>query len=78
MNRLHIRLYNQNHAAEFVSALNNWTDRFILENEDGLYRVNAKSIIGVLYFCADHNADCYLVNLTSAGYYPDGVMKFRV
>ena len=77
-NRLHIRIFNQDHVAEFVSALNLWTDKFILESEDGMYRVNAKSVIGVLYFSSQHNADTYLVNLTSAGYYPDGVMKFRV
>ena len=78
MDRLHVRLYNQNHAAEFVSALNTWEDKFILESEDGMYRVNAKSIMGLLYFATEHNADMYLVNLTSNGYYPEGVMKFRV
>lgn len=77
MNRLRIRILSQNDVVSLVNSLNTWTDKFILESEDGTYRVNAKSVLGVLYFVSEHPMDTYLVNMTSGGYYPDGAMRFR-
>ena len=45
MGRLRIRILNQNDVVTLVNALNTWTDKFILESEDGMYRVNAKSVL---------------------------------
>jgi len=77
MNRMRIRILNQNDVVQLVNALNTWTDKFILESEDGMYRVNAKSVLGVFYFTTEHPLDTYLVNLTSGGYYPDGAKCFQ-
>lgn len=77
MERLRLRILSQDDAVKLVNALNTWTDRFVLESIDGTYRVNAKSILGVLYFATERPSGIYLVNLTSAGYYPDGAMDFR-
>jgi len=77
MNRMRIRILNQNDVVQLVNALNTWTDKFILESEDGMYRVNAKSVLGVIYFTTEHALDTYLVNLTSGGYYPDGAKCFQ-
>lgn len=77
MNRLRIRILSQNDVVSLVNSLNTWTDKFILESEDGTYRVNAKSVLGVLYFVSEHPMDTYLVNMTSGGYYPNGAMRFR-
>jgi len=77
MDRLRIRILSQNDVVSLVNSLNTWTDKFILESEDGTYRVNAKSVLGVLYFVSEHPMDTYLINMTSGGYYPDGAMRFR-
>ncbi len=77
MERLRLRILSQDDAVKLVNSLNTWTDKFVLESIDGTYRVNAKSILGVLYFATERPSDIYIINLTSAGYYPEGVMNFR-
>lgn len=77
MGRLRIRILSQNDVVTLVNSLNTWVDKFILESEDGTYRVNAKSVLGVLYFVSEHPMDTYLVNMTSGGYYPDGAKRFQ-
>ena len=78
MGRLRIHISNQHDAVELINALNTWTDKFILETDDAIYRVDAKSILGVLYLVSEHrNHEIYLVNLTSSGYYPDGAKCFQ-
>lgn len=64
----HIYLKSNEEAAKFVSLLTreNSNDTYVLENYDGTYRVNAKSLLGVLYFISEFNQEMYLVNLTSS------------
>lgn len=75
--KIKLRLRNQNEVADLTNILSQWIDTFVLETNDGMYRVNAKSIFGVLYFTSDHINDIYLINLSSKGYYPESVNKFR-
>lgn len=78
--RTHIRLITQTDAANFVSILNGdgTTDRFVLETADGKVRVNARSLLGVLYFVSEHNKETYLVNETSDGVIPGGIDQYRI
>lgn len=78
--RTHIRLITQTDAANFVSILNSdgTTDRFVLETADGKVRVNARSLLGVLYFVSEHNKETYLVNETSDGVIPSGIDQYRI
>lgn len=79
--RMHIRLITSADAAEFVSILNRdgSTIRWTLENSDGAYRTNARSLIGVLYFSTEHANDTYLVNDTDgSANFPSGLDQFRV
>ena len=47
--RAHIRLNNQNEVIDFISALSKFEDTFVIEDSTGKRRVNAKSVIGVMY-----------------------------
>lgn len=78
--RTHIRLITQTDAANFVSILNSdgTTNRFVLETADGKVRVNARSLLGVLYFVSEHNKETYLVNETSDGVIPSGIDQYRI
>lgn len=78
--RTHIRLITQTDAANFVSTLNGdgIIDSFVLETADGKIRVSACSLLGVLYFVAEHNQETYLVNETNDGVIPSGIDQYRI
>lgn len=79
--RMHVRLNNVKECEEFVSILNSdkSTTKWVLENEDAHYRANARSLMGTLYFSADHNDDMYLVNeSTGNADFPGALDKFRI
>lgn len=77
--RAKIRLMSQIDAAAFVSLLNSdgTADKYVLETSEGDFKVNARSLMGVLYFTTEHNEDTYLVNCTQDGVYPSGIDNFR-
>lgn len=78
-NRARIRLLTNQEAIDFVSAINSdgTATKYALENFDRTYRVNARSLLGVLYFTTEHNEDTYLVN-DDGGTIPTSIDKFRV
>ena len=78
--RAHIRLVRDNDVTTFVSLMNSdgTAMKYTLENFDGSHRVSARSILGVMYFCADHNDDTFLVNETEDGVFPKGIDAFRI
>ena len=78
--RAHIRLITNQDAMEFVEALNSDGSvyKYCLENFDGTYRVEARSLLGVLYFVTEHSNDIYLVNETNPTLIPHKIDKFRV
>lgn len=79
--RAHIRLTTNTEAAAFVSMLNSdgTTNKYMLESADGTHRVDARSLLGVLYFSVEHNDDTYLVNESDKeAALPTFIDQFRV
>ncbi len=76
--RAHIRLSSQAEVMEFIQGLCRFEDAFTIESRSGQHRVNAKSVIGVMYTMFDFPDEMYLVNDTNNGKIPAFVDKFRV
>ena len=75
--RAHIRLNNQHEVLEFITALSKFEDNYSIESANGKHRVNAKSVIGVMYTMMDFPEELYLVNETNNGYIPAFVDNYR-
>lgn len=79
--RAHIQLTTMKDIETFVSTLNQdgTTNHYTLEDFDGNVRVNARSILGVIYFISEHGDDTYLVNDSDPFYnFPQQIDQFRV
>ena len=76
--RAHIRLNGQAEVMAFVQGLSRYEDSFSIESRSGLHRVNAKSVIGVMYTMFDFPDEMYLVNDTRDGLIPAFVDQFRM
>lgn len=78
--RAHIRLSNAAEASEFVSLLNadGTTVRYTIECADKSQRVNARSLLGVLYAITDFNDEMYFINETEPNFIPNCIDKFRI
>ena len=76
--RVHIRLLSQADVMEFIHNLCHFDDHFTIECRSGEHRVNAKSVIGVLYTMFDFPDEMYLVNNTHNGVIPAFVDQYRV
>lgn len=76
--RAHIRLNSQNEVISFIQELSKCEDEYSIENKQGAHRVNAKSVIGVMYTMMDFPDDMYLVNDTTDGFIPAFVDAYRV
>lgn len=76
--RAHIRLNNQAEVISFIQELCKFEDTFSIENASGNHRVNAKSVIGVMFTMYDFPEDMYLVNDTNNGRIPSFVDAYRL
>ena len=76
--RAHIRLTNQAEVMVFIQSLSKFNDNFSIENQKGSHRVNAKSVIGVMYTMFDFPEDMYLVNDSRDGFIPAFVDSYRM
>ena len=76
--RARIRLNNQTDVINFIQELTKFEDRYTIENMSGDHRVNAKSVIGVMYTMCDFPDDMYLVNDSHDGYIPAVLDKYRI
>ena len=76
--RAHIRLSSQAEVMTFVQGLSKFNDNFSIESRNGMHRVNAKSVIGVMYTMFDFPEEMYLVNDTRDGFIPSFVDQYRV
>ena len=76
--RAKIRLVTNQDAIDFVRTLNSdgTAIKYVLENFDRNYRVNARSLLGVLYFITEHGDDTFFVN-DDTGEIPTFIDKFR-
>ena len=77
--RAHIRVITTAEAAQFVADINSdgTANKYIIENFDGSNRVNARSLLGVIYAMTEYQDEMFLVNLTEDGKYPFSVNKYR-
>lgn len=79
--RTQIQIVTAQDATNFVSLLNSdgTTNNYSLENFDATYRVNARSLLGVLYFITEHGNELYLVNdTTGMSDFPNGIDAYKV
>ncbi|MBQ2929758.1 MAG: hypothetical protein IJD99_06025 [Clostridia bacterium] len=76
--RAHIRLTSQAEVMEFIQGLCRFEDAFSIESRSGMHRVNAKSVIGVMYTMFDFPDEMYLVNDSNDGVIPAFVDQFRM
>jgi hypothetical protein len=78
--RAHIRVITTAEAAQFVSDLNSdgTANKYIIENFDCESRVNARSLLGVIYAMTEHQDEMFLVNLTEDGKFPSIIDKYRI
>ena len=78
--RAHIRLNTTAEATELISMLNSdgTTTRYTIESFDRTQRVNARSMLGVIYAMTDFNDEMYFVNETDPTSIPTFLDKSRV
>lgn len=78
--RAHIRLNTMNEANDFVASLNatGTIDHFSIENFSGNHRINARSLLGVIYALTEFHETMFLVNETNNGVFPSVIDKYRV
>ena len=78
--RAHIRVITTAEATQFVSDLNSdgTANKYIIENFDCKSRVNARSLLGVIYAMTEHQDEMFLVNLTEDGKFPSVIDKYRI
>ncbi len=76
--RAHIRLTSQAEVMDFIQSLSKCEDAFTIENRSGIHRVNAKSVIGVMYTMFDFPDEMFLVNDTHDGLIPAFVDQYRM
>ena len=78
--RARIRLNGTKDANEFVKTLNSdgTTDKYTIEDFEGKQRVNARSIIGVIYALTEFNDEMYLLCENRDKELPYFIDKYRV
>lgn len=78
--RAHIRISTTAEANQFVSELNSdgTANKYVIENFDCESRINARSLLGVIYAMTEHQDEMFLVNLTEDGKFPFFIDKYRV
>ena len=76
--RAKIHFANTKEITEFVCELNSdgTADKYVIENTESSHRVNARSLLGVIYMTTEYDDEMYLVN-TTRGHIPAFVDKYR-
>lgn len=76
--RAQIRLDTQQKILDFTNYLNNETGRYSVEDVSGERRVDARSLLGLIYASGDFGDEMYLVNEANNGCFPNFVNNYRV
>jgi hypothetical protein len=76
--RAHIRLETRKDIFDFLSLMTSLQDFYYIENSTGEIRIEASSMLGVVYATADFGEEMYLVNNTNDGDFPAQLNKYRV
>ena len=75
--RAKIELSSRENIIDFIYALcDGSTDFFSIENFNGTMKINARSILGMIYAVTEFDA-LFLVNDTTDGRFPASIDKFR-
>ena len=75
--RAKIELSSRENIIDFIYALcDGSTDFFSIENFNGKMKVNARSVLGMIYAVTEFDA-LFLVNDTTDGRFPASIDKFR-
>ena len=75
--RAKIELSSRENIIDFIYALcDGSTDFFSIENFNGTMKVNARSILGMIYAVTEFDA-LFLINDTTDGRFPASIDKFR-
>ena len=77
--RAHIFINTTEEASRFVSELNSdgSTNKYVIENFNCESRINARSLLGVIYAMIEHQDEMFLVNETNDGFFPSFIDKYR-
>lgn len=77
--RAHIFINTTEEASRFVSELNSdgSVNSYFIENFNGTSRINARSLLGVIYAMTEHQDEMFLVNETNDGFFPSFIDKYR-
>lgn len=80
MIRAHIRLNTTQDATEFVQHINadGTAHKYTITDNNGHYRANARSLVGVIYAMTDFNDHMYIINETEDGVFPNSIDKYRI
>lgn len=76
--RAHIRIVTQSDILRLMDILSSSEDSFSIEDFSGSHRVNARSILGVLYITSECSEKVFLVNDTHDGVFPNEINEMRV
>ena len=77
--RAHVRIITQSDVMDFIRALCDGTsNHYDLENYDGSERVNARSLLGVMYASGEFPNSSYLANTAMDGEFPAAIERFRI
>lgn len=78
--RARILIESSAQAEDFVKNLNSdgTVNKYHIEDASGSYKVNARSMLGVMYASAEFSNEMYLVNDTEDGVFPSFVNSYRV
>lgn len=74
--RVRLKLENRADAFALVERLREQEDTFAIESRSGVCKVDAKSLLGVIYTMLEFLDGIYLVNETHAGEIPASVCCF--
>lgn len=70
-------LNTQADAIKFVQMMCKENSRYIIEDKNASQRVDAKSMMGVIYAMSTFGGETYLVNETVNGVFPNEINDFR-
>lgn len=78
--RAHIRLNTMDEIKTFIDQFNRigGVDKFMVEDFEGKQRVNARSLVGMIYAMTDFNDNMFIVNETTDGVFPNFIDMYRI
>lgn len=76
--RAHIALDTQPVILDFLKMMMGDTDNYVVESKEGDHKVNARSMLGLLYMATEHPTELFIRNLTHDGVFPPALDNFRL